>query len=95
MTATDLPDNMWADGLPPTQRGYGSRIDGHKIMWWGRKADAAIGAKAIRWPAHTIATVHTRFQAGYALGDGWGRYLTRDAYLTLVAQWDPTAEATR
>lgn len=70
--------------LAPTQRGFGPRIDGHKVMWWGTKKAAIVGVQAIGWRASDLVVVHTRFQAGYAIAhlSGW---LGREDYATLLA----------
>ena len=63
---------------------HGFRIDGSKVQWWGTKARAREGAKAIGWPMNSIERVWTRFQCGYALHATHGGFLTREAYARLT-----------
>ena len=49
---------------------YGPRIDGSKVEWFASRRQAEKAAKAIGWPVGCVTPVHTRFQAGYALGTG-------------------------
>lgn len=72
--------------LAPLHPGYGHRVDGHKVMWWGTKKQAIAGAKAIGWSASDVVPVHTRFQAGYAIAvRGLGGWLGRETYAELLA----------
>jgi hypothetical protein len=69
----------------PTERDrYGYRIDGALVQFWGSKARAVAGAKAIGWPASSLTKVQTRFQLGYALAQTGGGLLTREAYALLL-----------
>lgn len=48
----------------------GFRIDGNKVKFWGRKSQAEAAAKALGWRVKDVIKVHTRFQIGWAIGDG-------------------------
>lgn len=77
--AISIPLPVETSDLPPTQNGWGPRIDGHKVRFWGTKSGAIEGARAIGWSAADVVKVHTRFQGGYAIAH-LGGWLGRDTY---------------
>jgi hypothetical protein len=48
----------------------GYKIDGSKVKFWKGKTEAQAAAKALGWRAKDVIKVHTRFQIGWAIGDG-------------------------
>jgi hypothetical protein len=58
----------------------GWRIDGSKVRFWGAKGQAKAAAKSIGFPVKSVIKVHTRFQVGWALGDGRFGLLSRDDF---------------
>ena len=70
--------------LAPTQKGWGPRVDGHKVIFWALKRDAIAAAKAISWTAGDVTPVHTRFCGGYAIAH-LGGWIGRETYAELVA----------
>lgn len=43
------------------------QIDGKKVRFWSRKADAIKAVQSIGWQVKDVMPVHTRFSAGYAI----------------------------
>ena len=43
------------------------QVDGNKVRFWSRKADALKAVKSIGWQLKDVMAVHTRFSAGYAI----------------------------
>lgn len=60
----------------------GGFIDGRFVKFWATKQQAVEGAKAIGWPANSVFPVSTRFQRGWALGNGC-EYMTKTSYVAL------------
>lgn len=63
------------------------QIDGGKVKFWARKADALKAAKSIGWQAKDVQPVHTRFQAGWAIAI-WhmpGEFLSHERFAELSA----------
>lgn len=46
------------------------KIDGSKVHFFATKKAAQQAARDIGWPVSCVVPVHTRFQAGWALGTG-------------------------
>ena len=46
------------------------KIDGAKVRFWAKKTEAENAAVAIGWAKKDVIRVATRFQLGWAIGDG-------------------------
>lgn len=79
--------SLWTDdGVFEYNVHHGHRIDGSKIKFWARKAEATVWAKRLGLPLSSVWKVHTRFSCGWTLKGGNGQgFLAKDQWIAHYA----------